>query len=173
MGRSPSWGRRDLEVAWSSRIQREMERLKSTADEGVAWRPGRVCWEREVVQEYEAGEHGRAHAKGFWGAVERVPAKSCCPVCMLARLLWSQCGGLKQGRLKAGMSFAGCFGNPGGARAGCQGQRALRLRLRHGLLCGWGSRGVGSLPHTGGQHWDTCPWEVDAAVVSTSPSLCC
>lgn len=111
-----------------------MERPKSTTDEGVAWRPGRVCWEREVVQEDEAGEQGRAQAKHFWGAVERVPAKSRRPVCMLARLLWPQCGGLEQGRLKAGMSFADCFGNRGGARERCQGQRALWLGLRHGLL---------------------------------------
>lgn len=86
-----------------------------------------MCWEREVVQEDEAGEHGGAHAKGFWGATERVPAKSCHPVCMLARVLWPQCGGLEQGRLKAGMSFADRFGNPGGAREGCQGQRAYDL----------------------------------------------
>lgn len=137
-----------------------MERPKSTADEAVAWRLGRVCWERAVVQEDEAGEHGGVPAKGFWGATERVPAKSRHPFCMLARLLWPQWEDWNRADSRRGCPLQAALGTQEGPGRGARDREPMtwaetRLALRLGEpRCGFSATSrrpaLGLLPLGGG-----------------------
>lgn len=82
--------------------------------------------EKEVVQKDEAGEQGRGYIPRV--ATERVPARTCHPLCSVENSLYLQSRGLAQDRHKGERLLGSCFGYPGKGNKDFQELRGWRVR---------------------------------------------